>query len=115
MANYNGWTNYNTWLMFTLLTDSDINNELSNSVREVYDEEYRNREQEVADNECFLSEPKYIRVYALDKTADYILERLDDILYTEGYREGEQSFLNALVESAISDIDFCEIAEALVG
>jgi lysine/ornithine N-monooxygenase len=120
---YNGWKNYNTWLMYTLLTDSDVDNELSNSVREVYDEEYRNREQEVADNEnlsqlpnckTLLSEPKYIRVHALDKTADYIAERLDDILCSEGYREGEQSFLNALVESAIADIDFYEIAEALV-
>ena len=112
---YNGWKNYNTWLMYTLITDSDVDNEFSNSVREVYEEEYHNREQEVADTEGFLSEPKYIRVHALDKTADYISERLDEILYSEGYREGEQSFLNALVESAIADIDFCEIAEALVG
>lgn len=121
---YNGWKNYNTWLMYTLLTDSDVDNELSNSVREVYEEEYHNREQEVADNEnlsqlpnckTLLSEPKYIRVHALDKTADYISERLDDILYSEGYRNDEQGFLTALVESAIDDIDFYEIAEALVG
>lgn len=112
---YNGWKNYNTWLMYTLLTDSDVDNELSDSVREVYEEEYHNREQEVADTEGVLSEPKYIRVHALDKTADYISERLDDILYTEGYRNDEQSFLTALVESAIDDIDFYEIAEALVG
>lgn len=112
---YNGWKNYNTWLMYTLLTDSDVDNELSNSVREVYEEEYHNREQEVADNEGLLSEPKYIRVHALDKTADYITERLDDILYSEGYRNDEQGFLTALVESAIDDIDFYEIAEALVG
>lgn len=112
---YNGWKNYNTWLMYTLLTDSDVDNEFSNSVREVYEEEYHNREQEVADNEGTLSEPKYIRVHALDKTADYISERLDDILYSEGYRNDEQGFLTALVESALDDIDFYEIAESLVG
>lgn len=112
---YNGWKNYNTWLMYTLLTDSDVDNELSNSVSEVYEEEYHNREQEVADTEGVLSEPKYIRVHALDKTADYISERLDDILYSEGYRNDEQGFLTALVESAIDDIDFYEIAESLVG
>jgi hypothetical protein len=112
---YNGWKNYNTWLMYTLLTDSDVDNELSNSVREVYEEEYHNREQEVQGTEGALSEPKYIRVHALDKTADYIAERLDDILYSEGYRNDEQGFLTALVESAIDDIDFYEIAESLVG
>ena len=120
---YNGWKNYNTWLMYTLLTDSDVDNELSNSVREVYEEEYHNREQEVAADtddtfgycRAINAEPKYIRVHAIDKTADYIAGRLDDILYSEGYRNDEQGFLTALVESAIDDIDFYEIAESLVG
>ena len=110
---YNGWANYATWYMYTFWTDEG--NAMRNFARETYAEEYEARQKYLnsKNDDSFLNTPKYLRVHALQETADALKYELYNRLYAEGF-EQTGGLLEEFVEIVMDKIDFYELAEAFV-
>ena len=113
---YNGWANYATWYVYTFWTDEG--NAMRNFARETYAEEYEARQKYLANCEfsncnAVMKTPKYIRVHALQETADALKYELYNILYSEGF-EQTGGLLEEFVEIVMDKIDFYELAESFV-
>lgn len=89
---YNGWQNYGTWLAFLYLDGVDWQNFVETELLgEEEDEE--------------ITEAKKVEMLA---------EYLKDYIEEEADMAGLNGFLDALLTSAISEIDFTELATAFL-
>ena len=85
---YNGWQNYETWLASLYLDGGDWQNFVETELLgEEEDEEITK-----------------------DKKVEMLAEYLKDYVEEEAYMAGLNGFLNGLLTSAISEIDFTELA-----
>ena len=89
---YNGWQNYETWLASLYLNGEDWQNFVETELlREVEDEEITE-----------------------DKKVEMLAEYLKDYVEEEAEMAGLNGFLDDLLTSAISEIDFTELATAFL-
>ena len=88
--NYNGWKNYETWLVNLWLTNYGSDNYIMNEYREICGD--------LTENDLY-------------NLANHISQYLDDLLdtYTNGACCG---LINDLLNASIGNVDFYEIAES---
>lgn len=93
---HNGWANYNTWLVYTWMNnDEDSQKFFTEMVKDVYtvaeDQEYFTKQEE-----------------AVIMMAERLKEYFEDKMYFEA--ESMSSLMRDMLNSAISDVDWHEIA-----
>ena len=88
---YNGWRNYETWLAYIWLEDVDWRNFVETKL-------LGGEEDEIIK----------------DKKVEMLAEYLKDYIEEEADMAGLNGFLDDLLTSAISEIDFTEIAAAIL-
>ena len=89
---YNGWRNYETWLAYIWLEDVDWRNFVETKLLGGEEDE------------------EIIK----DKKVEMLAEYLKDYIEEEADMAGLNGFLDDLLTSAISEIDFTEIAAAIL-